>query len=127
MAEILIIGGASLDVLHFAGQTATSPGGAGMYTALAVARAGTHATMLAPRPDPVPDALASVASRVNWIGPRTTPEELPHFEIAHYGNGKAELTNASWGAEERFTPEILPDDLARFDIVHIAESVCKFF
>lgn len=120
MAEILVIGGASLDILHFAGQTAISPGGAGMYTALTVVRAGAHATMLAPRPDPVPDALAPVAARVNWTGPRTTPDKLPHFEIAHHGNGKAELVNATWGAEARLTPEFLPNDLGRFDIIHIA-------
>ncbi len=116
--NLLIIGGASLDVLRFAGRTERSIGGAGLYTALAAHRAGARVTMFAPRPDPMPAALAPVAARVNWIGPSVPPAELPAFEIAHSGGGKAELVNARWGAESLLTPENLPGDLARADLVY---------
>ncbi|MEW6232145.1 MAG: carbohydrate kinase family protein [Chloroflexota bacterium] len=120
MTELLVIGGASLDILHFAGQTSPSAGGAGMYTALAASRSGVRATMLAPRPSPVPVSLQPVAQRIEWLGPAVAPDELPRFEIAHYGGGKAELLNASWGAEARMTPNDLPADLAGYRLVHIA-------
>ena len=36
--DLLVVGGASLDIYHLAnGQTVHSPGGAGLYTALATA------------------------------------------------------------------------------------------
>lgn len=38
MNKVLIIGGASFDAVHFFGQTQHSPGGAGLYTALAAHR-----------------------------------------------------------------------------------------
>ncbi|MEA3336433.1 MAG: carbohydrate kinase family protein [Chloroflexota bacterium] len=120
MVDILVIGGASLDRLHFAGRTAQSPGGAGLYTAAAAHRAGATVAMLAPRPDPVPRALEPAAERIDWIGPLVPPKDLPHFEIAHYGGGRAELVTARWGAEARLTPQELPGDLSGFSIVHIA-------
>ena len=40
MTQLLVIGGASLDVLHFAGRTEQAAGGAGMYTAVAASCAG---------------------------------------------------------------------------------------
>jgi sugar/nucleoside kinase (ribokinase family) len=115
---LLIIGGASLDVLHLQNETKKSSGGAGMYTALAAARAGAHVTMFAPRPNPMPPELAPLAERVHWIGPLVPPEQLPSFEIAHYGNGKAELVNAHWGAEALLTPENLPNENLNADIVY---------
>jgi sugar/nucleoside kinase (ribokinase family) len=117
-ASLLIIGGASLDVLHLQNETKKSSGGAGMYTALAAARAGARVTMFAPRPNPMPPELAPLAARVHWIGPIVPPEQLPSFEIAHYGNGKAELVNARWGAEALLTPENLPDMQFDADIVY---------
>jgi len=44
MAEILVIGCASHDVLHIAGQTYNTIGGAGLYTALAAARGRRYDT-----------------------------------------------------------------------------------
>lgn len=117
-ASLLIIGGASLDVLHLQNETQKSSGGAGMYTALAAARAGAHVTMFAPRPNPMPPELAPLAKRVHWLGPIVPPEQLPSFEIAHYGNGKAELVSARWGAEALLTPENLPDEKFDADIVY---------
>jgi len=35
---LFVIGGPSLDLLHFAGQSAPSAGGAGMYTSAAACR-----------------------------------------------------------------------------------------
>ncbi|HEX7589209.1 MAG TPA: hypothetical protein VF478_12905, partial [Anaerolineae bacterium] len=94
VGSLLVIGGASLDLLRFAGRAERSIGGAGLYTSLAAQRAGARVTMLAPRPSPMPPELAPIAERINWIGPVIAPAELPSFEIAHYGNGKAELVNA---------------------------------
>ena len=53
--------------------------------------------MCAPRPDPVPEPLQPAIERIDWFGPVVPPEQLPHFEIAHYGGGKAALLNASLG------------------------------
>jgi sugar/nucleoside kinase (ribokinase family) len=117
-ASLLVIGGASLDLLRFAGRAERSIGGAGLYTSLAARRAGAHVTMFAPRPSPMPAELAPVAERVDWIGPLVAPAELPSFEIAHYGNGKAELVNARWGAESLLTPTNLPAAPFHADIVY---------
>ena len=117
--SLLVIGCASLDVLYFAGQTAEAAGGAGMYTAVAAHRAGGRVVLFSPRPDPVPSPLVAVVERVEWIGPVVPPAELPHFEIAHHGGGKATLVNASWGAEARLSPDELPDDLSGYRLIHI--------
>ncbi len=117
-AILIIVGGASLDQLHFAGRTERSIGGAGLYTALAANRAGAQVTMFAPRPEPMPVELAPVAERINWIGPVVPPDELPSFEIAHYGNGKAELVSARWGAERLLEPENLPAEELRGQIAY---------
>jgi ribokinase len=105
---LLVVGGASLDLLHFAGRSERSAGGAGLYTALAARRAGAGVTMLAPRPEPMADALAPAAARFCWIGPRVPPDELPHFEIAHDGEGRSAMRRAEWGAEQHLTPADLP-------------------
>ncbi len=119
--KLLIIGGASLDVLHLPdGQTVASAGGAGLYTACAARRAGAHVVFYAPRPVPMPAPLQPAAARLDWQGPVITPDELARFKIAHHGGGRATLVEAAWGAEARFHPEALPDDLARFDVIHIA-------
>ena len=46
--DLLVIGGASLDVLHNGAEVSRAPGGAGMYTASAAWRAGAAVVMLAP-------------------------------------------------------------------------------
>ncbi|HRX01791.1 MAG: carbohydrate kinase family protein [Anaerolineales bacterium] len=120
MIDILVIGGASLDVLHFGGKTVHSAGGAGLYTSAAAARAGVHAAMFAPRPEPTPDVLQPALSRIEWLGPTVPPDQLPHFEIAHYGNGRAELVNARWGAEAQLSSAGLPADLSPVAFVHVA-------
>ena len=119
--DLLVIGGASLDIYHLAnGQTVRSPGGAGLYTALAAACSGARAGMFAPRPDPMPEPLKAAAERIAWQGPIVPPDQLPRFEIAHYGSGRAALLNASWGGEMLITPENFPGDQNAATIVHIA-------
>ncbi|MCJ7657864.1 MAG: carbohydrate kinase family protein [Anaerolineales bacterium] len=119
MAHLLVIGGASSDILHFAGQTAISAGGAGMYTAMAAHRCGVQVSLYAPRPSPIPDTLRPVADRLTtWQGPFVPPEELGHFDIA-YQAGKTTYLKASLGAESSLTTEALPPDLSIYDCVHI--------
>lgn len=120
MHHILVIGVASLDTLHIAGQTYHTIGGAGLYTALAARCAGAHVTLLGPRPSPMLPALLPAACRLNWIGPTVETGAMPHLEIVHHGEGKATLLGASWGAESQLTPKDLPDTLSHFDFVHIA-------
>ncbi len=55
---LVVVGGASLDVIHVGGVPTPTPGAAGLYTARAAAHAGTAVTMLAPRPSPMPAELA---------------------------------------------------------------------
>jgi len=105
---LLVIGGASLDILHFQGRTARSAGGAGLYTSLAAHRAGVRVTMVGPRPDPMPRELAPAAERIRWIGPRVTPDELPTFEIAHHGAGHSNIENIYWRSEAALSPSDLP-------------------
>lgn len=118
--DLLAIGGASLDVLHLPGQTVNAAGGAALYTAAAAWQAGAAVTLLAPRPDPVPDFLQPAAARLSWIGPTIDPAELPRLEIAHYGGGRAALLGAAWGAEALMTAADLPADLSIFRFVHLA-------
>ncbi len=108
---LLVIGGASLDVLHFRGRTVRSAGGAGLYTALAAHRAGARVTMLGPRPVPMPEELAEAAARLDWRGPAVAPERLPSFEIAHLGGGRTELRGAAWRAEAELSAATLPAGL----------------
>ena len=114
--RILIIGGASLDTLE--GADGLVAGGAGMYTAMAVHRSGASASLFAPRPDPVPDALQQVADRLNWMGPSVNATDLPRFEIS-YSDGRANYVQAHFGAEETLSPGELPADLSEFDFVHV--------
>ncbi len=120
LCDIFVIGTASLDVLHFAGQTARTAGGAGMYTALAAARLGARVGLFAPRPDPLPAPLRPIAGRLHWLGPVIPPEALPRLEIEHHGGGRATLRQAAWGAEPQLTPDRLPLEVTRASIVHIA-------
>jgi sugar/nucleoside kinase (ribokinase family) len=120
MTELLVIGAASLDRLHFMGQQADTAGGAGLYTASAAHRAGASVTLFAPRPANIPKLLKPLDSRVQWIGPRIEPDQLPRLEIIHHGAGRAELLAASWGASSAFDPGELPGDLTSYAYVHIA-------
>jgi sugar/nucleoside kinase (ribokinase family) len=117
--SVLVIGAASLDVLHWPnGQTAHAAGGAGLYTALAAHHAGAPTTLLAPRPQPLPTLLEPIAERVQWLGPTIAPADVPRLEIAHLGSGRAQLLNAHWGVE--LTPEDLPAVVSGFAWIHIA-------
>jgi ribokinase len=120
MSNVLVIGSASLDVLHLAGQTVPSIGGAGLYTALAAQCAGARVGLLAPRPDPMSAALQRVTERLTWLGPTVSPDQLPRLEIAHHGGGRATLLSAAWGAVSSLTPDALPADLSDTAIVHVA-------
>lgn len=120
MKDLLVIGGASLDKLHFSDRICETVGGAGMYTAVAAHLAGAEVSMFAPRPHPVPESLVPAANRVEWLGPSVPPAELPRFEIAHHGGGRTTLVNAAWGAEAHLSPEDLPVDLSGYRLVHIS-------
>lgn len=118
--DILVIGCASLDTLHIAGQTHHTIGGAGLYTALAARYAGARVALFGPRPRTMPPALAPVAQRVTWFGPEVDVEAMPRLEIEHHGAGRATLLGAAWGAEAQLTPDGLPADLSGVGCVHIA-------
>jgi ribokinase len=118
--NIVVVGTASLDVLHLGEQTVSTIGGAGLYTALAAARAGATVGLCAPRPVPMPPALQPVADRVLWAGPVIAPKDLSRLEIAHHGCGRATLLGASWGAEPQLTPAFLPAVMQQAAFVHIA-------
>lgn len=118
--DLLIIGGASLDVLHLVdSQSVKSPGGAGLYTALAAAKAGAQVTMYAPHPDPMPAELQAAAQRLTWLGPTVPPNQLPRFEIAHHGGGRATLVDAFWGGEMLITADTFAADQLTAPIVHV--------
>ena len=120
MIRLLIIGGASLDVLHLEEHTVTAAGGAGMYAAMASRRCGVQTTLLGPRPDPCPAPLQPVAARLEaWLGPIVSPEELPRFEISHK-QGKTEYLSEFFGAEETLSPDMLPMDVSTYDHIHVA-------
>lgn len=111
--RLLVVGGASLDVIHVRGVPTPTPGGAGLYTALAAARAGADVTMLAPLPDPMPPELVPALDRIRWVGPRVGLDGLPRFEIAYDDEGSVSLFREHLGAEPDMTPELLDlvDDL----------------
>ena len=112
MNDLLVVGTASLDVLHFGEKTVYTAGGAGMYTALAARRHSEQVTLFGPRPAPseMPDELQPIAARLDWQGPITPLDQLPRLEIRQHGGGKATLVGASWGAETSFAPADLPED-----------------
>lgn len=120
MHDILVIGTASVDTLHIGGQMHHTIGGAGLYTALAAQFAGAEVTLLGPRPINMPQAFLPVSQRITWMGPAVASRDMPHLEIAHHGEGRATLIDAAWGAESLLKREMLPDDLSRYEFVHIA-------
>jgi sugar/nucleoside kinase (ribokinase family) len=119
MTRLLVIGGASSDVLHLEDRTVACAGGAGMYTAMAARRCGAQATLFGPRPDPCPESLEPVAGYLTeWLGPVISPEQLPSFEISYRG-GRTEYLKASLDAEIMLSPTMLPADLSTYDLVHV--------
>jgi sugar/nucleoside kinase (ribokinase family) len=122
MRNLLIVGGASLDTLHFAGRSAQTAGGAGMYTAAAAHQMGAAVTMFAPRPDPVPESLQPLQERIDWIGPTVHPDDLPRFEIVHEKDGTTVMEKAFFGKEILMDTSSLPQDLSSFDIVHLTPT-----
>ncbi|MBI4883411.1 MAG: carbohydrate kinase family protein [Actinobacteria bacterium] len=105
--RLLVVGGASLDIIHVGGRPTATPGGAGLYTALAANRAGADVTMLAPLPNPMPPELAPALDRIRWIGPTVSIDGLPRFEIAYDVGGAVTLFREYLGAEPQMTPELL--------------------
>lgn len=119
MPRLLVIGGPSIDTLHFNGQMEKSVGGAGLYTALAARRSGCKVSMFSPKPYPMPEELRPLESCLEeWSGPRVPIEKMPHFTILHDGD-KASYLELSFGEEERLDPSGLPLDLSVYDGVHI--------
>ncbi len=119
MKRLLVIGGASFDVLHLQTGTVECPGGAGMYTAMAARRSGVEVSLFSPRPDPLPKRLTAVAGHLaEWLGPLISPEQMLQFEIDYRG-GKTEYLKASLEAETRLSTEGLPPDLSKYDLVHV--------
>jgi sugar/nucleoside kinase (ribokinase family) len=119
MNRLLVIGGASIDVLHLKDRTVTCAGGAGMYTAMAACRCGSQVAMFGSRPDPCPENLKPVAGHLTeWLGPVVSPTQLPQFEIS-YRQGKTEYLKASLSAEAMLSPTMLPANLSKYDLVHV--------
>ncbi|MBN1401876.1 MAG: hypothetical protein JXA74_13630 [Anaerolineae bacterium] len=119
MSRLLVIGGASIDVLHLEDRTVTCAGGAGMYTAMAARRCGAQVTLFGPRPAPCPQLLMPVAQRLaGWLGPSICPAQLGRFEIS-YRQGGTEYLKASVEAERMLSPAALPADLSEYDLVHV--------
>jgi ribokinase len=119
--RVLVVGLASLDVIHLPGRAPLHTiGGAGLYTALAAAAGGAAVTLLAPKPSPMPDALAVVERSLDWTGPQISADDIPRLEIAHHGGGRATLIGASWGGEAGLSVDALVPDLSPFDVVHVA-------
>lgn len=119
MAQLLVVGGISLDVLHIRDQKVLSAGGAGVYSSMAAMRCGVKASILAPRPDPMPEELTKAAKRFSaWFGPVISPSRLPQFEIEHKGD-RANYLNAKKGAEGELSVHDLPAELREYDCVHV--------
>ena len=80
MNRLLVIGGATFDVLHLKDRTVECAGGAGMYTAMAARRSGAQVALFGPRPDPCPERLKPVAGHLaEWLGPLISPAQIPQF------------------------------------------------
>ncbi|MEA3441218.1 MAG: carbohydrate kinase family protein [Chloroflexota bacterium] len=119
MNRLLVLGGATSDVLHLKDRTVESAGGAGMYTAMAARRCGAETAMFSARPDPCPESLKPVAEHLTeWLGPVISPAQLDHTEISYRG-GETEYLNVSFDSEEMLTPSMLPADLSMYDLVHV--------
>ncbi len=121
MAKLLVIGGVSNDVLHLVdGSTHHVAGGAGLYVALAAARAGVDTTLLALRPDPMPAELEKLDQRLTWIGPSIAKAEMPSLEIRRFAGGHAELVRAYWGGDLKLSVAHLALLDTDFDAAYVA-------
>lgn len=119
MNRLLVIGGASFDVLHLEKGTVECPGGAGMYTAMAARRSGAEVSLFSPRPDPLPERLKAVAGHLSeWLGPLISPAQMLQFEIDYRG-GKTKYLKTSLESETTLSPKGLPPDLSKYDLVHV--------
>jgi sugar/nucleoside kinase (ribokinase family) len=119
MDRLLVIGGASSDVLHLEDRTVACAGGAGMYTAMAARRCGAQVALFGPRPDPCPDNLKPVSMNLSeWLGPVISPAQLLQFEISYRG-GETKYLKASVDAETLLSTSMLPADLSKYDLVHL--------
>ena len=112
----------TIDTIRLSGGAGkhTTPGGAGLYTALGVRAAGGAVRLFAQRPVPMPEILFPYDAALDWTGPEIPLDRLPRLDIAHHGGGKAELVGAFWGAQLELAPTDLPDDLSAIRIAHIA-------
>lgn len=107
--RLLVVGSPSLDLLHFGGRSVRSAGGAGLYTALAAQRAGADVTVVAPRPDPMPEELEPADRLLDWRGPPVPPSALPHFEIEYFPDGRTVYRRAVRGSEGDIRYGDIPD------------------
>jgi sugar/nucleoside kinase (ribokinase family) len=122
MKQLLVIGGASNDILHLEDQTVQSIGGVGMYTAMAAQRCGVGASILSHPPDPCPEAFQPIIHRLTeWLGPSVSPDQLPHFEISYKG-GVTKYLDVSLRSEADLFPAMLPTNLSKYQIVHVAQK-----
>jgi len=121
MNKILVIGGASQDILHINGKSIKTTGGAGLYTALGARAAGSQVDMLAPFPNPMPLIMQPINELINWLGPTVSQDELPHFAIEYDSTGKATYTTVEPGAESLMTESDIPSDLSDYTYVHIVQ------
>ena len=117
--KLLVVGGASSDILHLQDGIAKCAGGAGMYTAVAATHCGADTTLFGPRPNASPNHLAIVDDYLSdWIGPIVPADQLPEFEIS-YRNNKTEYLTMSLNSEDNLSSEMLPKDMSNFSIVHV--------
>jgi ribokinase len=116
-----VVGAISIDRLHLVtGETVAAVGGAGLYTALALAAGGVATALFAPHSEPAPEPLRAATAGLLQLGPRVPPGGLARLEIAHHGGGRATLVAADWGAAARLEPEQLPERAAAVETLHVA-------
>ena len=121
MTKILVIGGASQDILHINGKDIHTTGGAGLYTALGARAAGGQVDMLAPLPSPMPLLMQPINELIHWLGPTVSQDELPHFAIEYDNSGKATYTTVEPRSESLMTENDVPSDLSNYTYVHIVQ------
>ena len=121
MTKILVIGGASQDILRINDKATKTTGGAGLYTALGARAAGGHVDMLAPFPSPMPTLMRPINKLINWFGPTVNQDELPHFTIEYDSTGKATYTTVEPRAESLMTESDIPSNLSDYTYVHIVQ------
>ncbi|MSQ81787.1 MAG: carbohydrate kinase family protein [Myxococcales bacterium] len=119
-AQILVIGGASVDTLRAGDGKVTTPGGGALFTAVAARKAGGDVGFFGFRPEPLPELFERVASKVQWVGPPCQLSDIPHFDIVYDEAGNARMAHASWGNEDTLAPEMLPDYLLGAEFIHLA-------